>query len=541
MRLLRLSGLSAALFLVLAMLPMSASATNGRPADPVQAGSTPAAARALAAVQAAFAPGGQVPGRRTKATGGRTDATMLLLDLHRHLRGLSPEDRRTAGRYFARPTDGNDPFVNYSRRARATSDCQVQPRKSPKFCVHWARRTSDAPSTADSDRDGIPNQVELTRRVVGNVWHREVTRGGYRAPLADGTRGGNGKLDVYIANIGNEGVYGYCVNERRVTGRAFYGYCVLDDDYSHREFPSNTPKQNLKVTAAHEFFHAVQFAYDAYDDPWFMESTATWIEDEVYDGINDNRFYLSDSPLRSPFRPLDYDQGSLHVYGDWIFWRYLTERFPGTGGSGLPILVRRTWENADASHPPPDHYSLKALDMVLKARGADLGQLYGDFSTANRRPADFYEEGNAYRAAPLVPRQPFVLTSSQPEVTRAPVLDHLSSNTVAFQPGTGSKRLDITINGPSSGHKPVVQAVVVHDDGTADAPVQVSLTSTGNGTVILPFAKSGDPSTSIKQVELTLTNGGHAFTCWQGQDWSCSGRPKDDNQTFQYTATRLTS
>ena len=47
------------------------------------------------------------------------------------------------------------------------------------------------------------------------------------------------------------------------------------------------------MTAAHEFFHAVQFAYDAADDQWFMESTATWMEDEIYDDVNDNLQYLS--------------------------------------------------------------------------------------------------------------------------------------------------------------------------------------------------------------------------------------------------------
>ena len=46
--------------------------------------------------------------------------------------------------------------------------------------------------------------------------------------------------------------------------------------------PAHTPLENLEVTAAHELFHAVQFAYDYDEDAWFMEATATWAEDEVY-------------------------------------------------------------------------------------------------------------------------------------------------------------------------------------------------------------------------------------------------------------------
>ena len=67
---------------------------------------------------------------------------------------------------------------------------------------------------------------------------------------------------------------------------------MLDNDYSRREFPTNTPLENMHVTAAHEYFHAVQFAYDFFEDGWFMEATATWAEDELFDTVNDNVNYL---------------------------------------------------------------------------------------------------------------------------------------------------------------------------------------------------------------------------------------------------------
>lgn len=531
MRLLRLTALPTAAVLVLALVPSAASATSGRALDRGRSGSTPAATRALAAVQAAFAPKGPATARRSQAPGAGTDVTLLLLDLRKQLGGLAPQDRRTAQRYLARPTDGDAPYgAGYSRRARPTSDCALRPRRTPRFCVHWAQRTDDAPRARDRDRDGIPNQVEKTRRVVRHVWRREVTRGGYRAPLKDGTRGGNGRLDVYLADIGDAGVYGYCVSERRVRGRAYSAYCVLDDDYSRRQFPAETPGQNLKVTAAHEFFHAVQFAYDAWEDPWFMESTSTWVEDEIYDAINDNRFYLSQSPLRMPSLPLDYDRGSLRVYGDWIFWRYLTERFPRTGRTGLPLLVRRTWENADASSPPPDRYSLKALDLTLGALGKNLAQLYADFSVANRHPAASYEEGADYRSAPLTGAYPLDAATTQVKQTVA--VDHLSSVTYAFRPGTGSKRLSLLATLPGSPYQPVAQAVVVYTDGSLGAPVQL----TSGQASTLDF----DAGT-VSQVELTLTNGGHRFSCWSGTDWSCSGQPRDDNVPFTFKAVRQTS
>jgi len=45
----------------------------------------------------------------------------------------------------------------------------------------------------------------------------------------------------------------------------------------------NTPLDNIKVTAAHEFNHAIQFGYDYWEETWLMEATATWIEDDTAD------------------------------------------------------------------------------------------------------------------------------------------------------------------------------------------------------------------------------------------------------------------
>ena len=103
--------------------------------------------------------------------------------------------------------------------------------------------------------------------------------------------------DVYLADIGDY-AYGYCNTDlppgEYVEGNAVYTFCVLDNDYSFDEFgDANTPAWSfMQVTAAHEYFHAVQAAYDWEEDFWLLEATATWVEDEVYDDINDNVGYL---------------------------------------------------------------------------------------------------------------------------------------------------------------------------------------------------------------------------------------------------------
>ncbi len=46
------------------------------------------------------------------------------------------------------------------------------------------------------------------------------------------------------------------------------------------------------MTFAHEYNHILQMGYDAYQDAWFAESTATWMENQVYDGIDDYLRYV---------------------------------------------------------------------------------------------------------------------------------------------------------------------------------------------------------------------------------------------------------
>ena len=52
---------------------------------------------------------------------------------------------------------------------------------------------------------------------------------------------------------------------------------------------SPTPARGLRFTAAHEFFHAVHFAYYlSLDAAWWYELTATWIQGEVFTDVNDH-------------------------------------------------------------------------------------------------------------------------------------------------------------------------------------------------------------------------------------------------------------
>ncbi len=168
---------------------------------------------------------------------------------------------------------------------------------------------------------------------------------------------------------------------------------MLDNDYA-RQFPTDTPLENLRVTAAHEYFHAVQFAYDAFEDAWFMEATATWAEDELYTDINDNLQYLRTD--RSAGRASRWTSSSRrqHHYGAWIFFRYLTEQFPagrscrtssgrcGRGPTARPAALTCTRCRPSALPSPPTE---------VVAYGGSPGS-----PTSTGGPASEYADGDLY-------------------------------------------------------------------------------------------------------------------------------------------------
>ena len=166
---------------------------------------------------------------------------------------------------------------------------------------------------------------------------------GHRWPVKDGVRGGNNKFDVYLKDVGANGLFGDRAPERTTAASKWVasGYCVLDDDFARSQF-AQQPILSLKATAAHEFFHAIQFAYDYAEEGWFMEATSTWMEERVFDGVNDNRRYLRFGQLGVPGRPLDVFQNAGGAqYGNWGFFEYLSGHF-GTQ------IVRTAWRQAAA-------------------------------------------------------------------------------------------------------------------------------------------------------------------------------------------------
>ena len=322
---------------------------------------------------------------------------------------LSPQPRPTAVR--ARPTDDPDP----NRNGYTEPEARRSPRCSRHFCVHWVAKGVDAPALTDADGDRVPDFVEEVVEVAEHVHEIESEELGWREPKSDGRRGGRrGKTDIYLSQIGGE-LFGYAAPDRGQTGkgrrlpRRLHGYLVVDNDYSAFEFPGTKPLQDLQVTIAHEYNHILQLGYDAYQDPWFAEATATWMEDQVYDGIDDYLRYvrrwvrLWDTPLTAT---------SIKEYGSAVWNQWLQQRYGAA-------LVRRAW--ARAIDLRPGGFSARAYDAAIRAAGrSDLAHDFAHFAAAvaEWRTGEGFRESQKF---PEMRRQGWLPLDGRPLTRR---LDH---------------------------------------------------------------------------------------------------------------------
>jgi hypothetical protein len=431
-----------ALALLLAV-PAAADASTGRIATPGVRIDNASPTQTLAKAKAARA------GR-----GPSDSVTPLLKQLALKLPALRGSDRRAALRLLARPTQGQG--------ASGELEYDVPEQKpicTAHFCVHWVDRTDDAPPLADSNGNGVPDYVDTMSGVFEHVYEVENTQLGWQAPKPDGDEGCiNGgptdcknKTDVYIKEIGDQGIYGYAAPDPEQNSFQQHAYLVLDNDYSAEEFEryAGNALPPMEVTAAHEYNHVLQFGYDTAQDTWMFESTATYFEDRVYTDVNDYIQYLTPW-AQWTFVPLTQfnladgsDPFNAKVYGDVVWNRWIETKFGAD-------TIRAAW--ASSLKTSPKHFAPAAYDSALRAKGSDFYHSFAQFATDTaewRTSNSPFAEGSTF---PDVDRATFDEAGHRPVVLTpeehggAGTLFHTGYVLLGVEPDPGMSQLKLAVN-----------------------------------------------------------------------------------------------
>jgi hypothetical protein len=384
-----------------------------------------------------------------------TDVTPLLKRLALGLPALSGADRRRALRLLARPTpgQGGSNELEYEVAEHKPELC------SDHFCIHWVDTTDDAPPLADSDHNGVPDYVETMDAVFEHVYGVENVEMGWRPPTSDGTRGclpgapANcaNKTDVYIKELGSQGIYGYSAPDPQQRSFSQAAYLVMDNDYNATQFPryGGDPLQPMEVTAAHEYNHVLQFGYDVAQDTWMLEATATWMEDRVYTDVNDYLQYLTPW-AQMTFVPLTYfstdgnDPLNVKVYGDAVWNRWIDSHYGAD-------TVRDAW--AGSRSTTPKSFAPAAYDAVLRKKGTSFSNVFSAFATGTaewRDASSQFAEGSSFpdvdRALADGTNRPITLT---PDVAgTSGTLSHTSYVLFNVRPNPGMQRMRLAVSTP---------------------------------------------------------------------------------------------
>ena len=266
---------------------------------------------------------------------------------------------------------------------------QMQALDTQHFRVHYTLKGEDAVVASDTDGNNQPDYVEAVARALEYSWQVQIDQFGWAPPPPDGGIGGDERYDVYLQNILFDGTAGLAdggyaqtfVGDNPLTQvvetRSSSSYVTLDNDYAELDKWGDediTSTALMQSTVAHEFHHAIQYGYDG-DEPasWLWEASATWIQDEVFDDINDAKTEL-ESVFKSPdtcqtSEGLERVESDGRWYGMWVYLRYISEQY---GHSA----VRAIWEHSRRA----DGYT--ALASALAEHGADLNEIQLGFQIA---------------------------------------------------------------------------------------------------------------------------------------------------------------
>ncbi|MBK8023560.1 MAG: hypothetical protein IPK19_19535 [Chloroflexi bacterium] len=231
------------------------------------------------------------------------------------------------------------------------------------FRIHYTLTGEDA-----TTREFV-NQVAAA---LEKSWRVQVELLGWPPPPPDERWGGNALYDVYLMDLTDEYALGITSPEQiigdnpltaRVEEWTATSHLMIENDFVDVTFGDGQDEVTLmRATVAHEFSHALQFAFDYADThDWIYEATAVWMETQTMGVDQDATGYVADT--------FDYPEvcfGSVVTeadadrhYGEWLFIDHLAQEFG-------PDFIRVLWEYVG------DYEGFEAVERALESQGTTL-------------------------------------------------------------------------------------------------------------------------------------------------------------------------
>ena len=225
----------------------------------------------------------------------------------------------------------------------------------------------------ESSNDVVENEDYVTNMsvVFEEVWTFYIDSMGFDPPPLN-PNNDHELYEIYIEYL-SPAYFGLTFGQG--SGESCYGFIKMRNSYKASQFNDHTVLENIQVTAVHEFFHSIQFGYNCYEKFWFMEASATWSEDELYDNINDFYRYIPNF-FSNPNHAIGTE--GTFMYGTCIFFQYIDEHLGGRE------TIRKSWEYSRDYASPLNDISFLAIDAALRENNFSFEIAYNQMRIANQ-------------------------------------------------------------------------------------------------------------------------------------------------------------
>lgn len=266
------------------------------------------------------------------------------------------------------------------------------------FRIHYNTKGDSVPSY-DPQLSAIENARQAAL-AFDSAYAFEVNYLKFLPPPADNNAGGDDLYDIYIINTS---FYGNTEYDQPAGPNQYTSYIEIDNDFAPGERFFTHGFNAMKVTAAHEFNHAIQLgSYNsdgAADQRFFYEMTSTSMEEFVFNDVNDYYGYLS-TYFSNPDRSFSFHDGY-----DLAIWNIFLKDLYGYD------IIRKQWEYF-MTNPALKSINLSLADYQSSFKNALSTFAIWTYYTGFRKiPGRYFEEAANYPV--ITPAFRFYLTGTQ--------------------------------------------------------------------------------------------------------------------------------
>ena len=211
--------------------------------------------------------------------------------------------------------------------------------QSGKFHIHYDLSGFDSPILDDDNLNGLPDYIEEVGIAADYVDSILVDVMNFLPVNPDD----DGAYDIYVEDLG-VGYYGVNNLDFNSLGEHIgSSYIKIDNKYEEGDYYTSG-LDAMKVTVAHEYFHAIQRSYQLQfttESLFFFEMSSTWIEDIIYPNVND---YIDSGWLSTFYNNPDKDIRETDGYSIALYAHFLSSIID-QDNNYENLIIKKVWED----------------------------------------------------------------------------------------------------------------------------------------------------------------------------------------------------